>query len=175
MSKLLDFFARANSANDDSVEEILRMADPDSFESQDDMSDHFEDVLGYDAFHHFDRKFVETSFDDIVNGAPFSVQDQLRSKKEYIIDRTIESVDEINENILQTVFYAVIKDEIGWSPETADKVSLDETINMVVFGEDVDDDEGSDSEDVDDEEEDEYSDSDEEAPMFEDSESEDDE
>ena len=159
MSKLLDFVVRCNTATEyDAIDDIIRMANPDSFDSQDEMSEHFEDCLGYDPFEYFDRKIIQDKFDELINTAPYSVQEQLRNKKYDIIERTIDSLDDINENILQKVFLTVIKDEIGWSPMENEEVSLDDCISMVVFGELIEDDY---DESDDDEEQEDYADEDE--------------
>ena len=159
MSKLLDFVVRCNNATEyDAIDDIIRMANPDSFDSQDEMTDHFEDCLGYDPFEYFDRKFVETQFDEIINTAPYSVQEKLREKKFDIIDRTMNSLDDVNENVIQKIFFTVIEDEVGWTP-VSEMASLDDCISMSVFGDNFeyesDDEESEDEEDYSEDDEDE--------------------
>lgn len=158
MAKLLDFMVRCNNASvDDITEDLLRMADPNSFDSRDEMETHFEDCLGYNPMEYFDRKSINEQFDEILNDAPYSVQDQLRGKREEIIERTIECSEDVGDTVLRKVFVGVIKDTIGWQPVEDSEVSLDECISMVIFGEDIDDDAsdydsaGDDEDDEDDE------------------------
>lgn len=166
MAKLLDFMVRCNNAtNDDDgvVDDLLRMADPDSFDSKDEMESHFEDCLGYNPIDYFDRKTIDEQFDDIIQKAPYSVQEQLRNKRDEIIDRTLECSDDIGDTVLHKVFINVIKDTVGWQPDYDGEVSLDDCISMSVFGNDeswndydnTDDDEDDDIDNDDDDEEEE--------------------
>ena len=141
MAKLLDFMVRCNNASeDDAVEDILRMSDPDSFDSKDEMRDHFDECLGYDPFEYFDRRSIEEQFDELITGAPYSVQDQLRNKREEIINRTLDCIDDVGDTVLRKVFIDVVKDTIGWQPIEDSEVSLDDCISMAIFGnEDIDD------------------------------------
>ena len=156
MAKLLDFMIRCNNATDDDMlEDILRMADPNTFDSKDEMENHFEDCLGYNPMEYFDRKTIEEQFDDILNEAPYSVQNQLRDKRDEIIERTLECSDDIGDTVLRKVFVSVIKDTIGWQPVEDSEVSLDECISMSVFGDGIDDSDEYDIDGADDNEEDE--------------------
>lgn len=159
MSKLLDYIVRCNNATyDDAVDDILKMADPGNYESRDEMEDHFEECLGYNPLTYFDRKFIEQQFDEVIVNAPYSVRDQLRSKHDEIIERTLECIDDVNDTILRKVFIDVIKDTIGWQPIEDSEVSLDNCISMAIFGSDnIDEsseyeDDDSDEDDFDDEE-----------------------
>lgn len=150
MAKLLDFMIRCNNASEDDIsEDLIRMADPNSFDSRDEMESHFESCLGYNPMEYFDRKTIDEQFDEILNDAPYSVQNQLRDKREEIIDRTLECSDDIGDTVLRKVFVGVIKDTIGWQPVEDADVSLDECISMAIFGEGIED---SDDYDTDDEE-----------------------
>lgn len=164
MAKLLDFMIRCNNASEDEIaEDILRMADPNSFDSRDEMESHFEDCLGYNPMEYFDRKSIEEQFDEIMKDAPYSVQDQLRCKRDDIIDRTLECSEDIGDMVLRKVFIGVIEDTIGWHPTEDTDVSLDECISMSVFGERMDDsdDYSTDEEDDEDIDDDIFVDSDE--------------
>lgn len=158
MAKLLDFIIRCSNATETDVsDDLLRMADPNSFDSRDEMESHFEDCLGYNPMEYFDRKTIDEQFDDILKDAPYSVQNQLRDKRDEIIDRTLECSEDINDTVLRKVFIGVIKDTIGWQPIEDTDVSLDECISMAIFGEGIDDSydyDGSDETDDDDEDED---------------------
>ena len=151
MAKLLDFIVRCNNATfDDVADDLLKMADPNSFDSKDEMESHFEDCLGYNPMDYFDRKSIDEQFDDLIQTAPYSVQDQLRSKREEIIDRTLECSDDVGDTVLRKVFINVIKDTVGWEPSDAEEVSLDDCISMSIFGND-----NSEDYDIDDEDEEE--------------------
>ena len=153
MAKLLDFMVRCNTATaDDIMDDLIRMADPNSFDSRDELSYHLEDCLGYDPLVYFDRKTIEEQFDEIFRSAPFSVQDQLSAKKEEIIQRTLEYAQDIDESVLRKIFISVIKDTLGWQP-LDDEVSLDECVSMAVFGDNLEDEEESDEDDEDDDDE----------------------
>lgn len=155
MPKLLDFMVHCSNASyDDVADDIARMADPTSFDSRDEMEDHFVDCLGYSPMKFFDRRAIEEQFDEVVVSAPYSVRDQLRDKRDEIIDRTLECAEDVNDTVLRKVFINVIKDTIGWYPSEDSDVSLDECISMAIFGnEDID--EASEYEDDDSEEDDE--------------------
>lgn len=141
MAKLLDFMVRCNNAtSDDIAEDLVRMADPNSFDSRDEMEMHFEECLGYNPMEYFDRKSIDEQFDDLLKDAPYSVQDQLRDKRDEIIERTLECSEDVGDTVLRKVFVSVIKDTIGWQPAEDSEVSLDECISMAIFGEDIDDD-----------------------------------
>lgn len=153
MAKLLDFVVRcANATDDDTLEDLLRMADPNSFDSRDEMESHFEDCLGYNPMEFFDRKSIDDMFDEVIENAPYSVQVQLRDKHDEIIERTLECTEDVNDTVIRKVFVSIIKDTIGWQPAEDTDVSLDECISMAIFGEGIDD--SSDYE-LDDDEEDE--------------------
>lgn len=153
MAKLLDFMIRCNNATEDDVsEDLIRMADPNSFDSRDEMGSHFEECLGYNPMEYFDRKTIDEQFDDVLKDAPYSVQDQLRNKRDEIITRTLECSEDIGDTVLRKVFVSVIKDTIGWQPVEDTEVSLDECISMAIFGEDIDDSDDYDTDDDDDEE-----------------------
>ncbi len=161
MAKLLDFIVRCNNAtNDDVVEDLARMADPDSFDSRDELESHFEDCLGYNPMEYFDRKSIDEQYDELINEAPYSVQNQLRDKRDEIIERTLECIEDVNDTVLRKVFINVVKDTIGWQPIEDSDVSLDDCISMAIFGtDDIDD---SDEYEDDDEEEDDMLDDDDE-------------
>ena len=155
MAKLLDFMIRCNNASDDDIsEDLIRMADPNSFDSRDEMESHFEDCLGYNPMEYFDRKTIDEQFDEILNDAPYSVQNQLRDKRDEIIDRTLECTDDIGDTVLRKVFVGVIKDTIGWQPVEDTDVSLDECISMAIFGEGIEDSDDYDTDDDEDEDND---------------------
>lgn len=159
MAKLLDFIIRCSNATEDDVsEDIIKMADPNSFDSRDEMESHFEDCLGYNPMEYFDRKSIEEQFDDILNDAPYSVQNQLRDKREDIIDRTLECSEDVSDSVLRKVFVSVIKDTIGWQPVEDTDVSLDECISMAIFGDGIDDSNDYDIDDDDEEDDDSYTD-----------------
>ncbi len=155
MAKFLDFMVRCNNASeDDVVDDLLKMADPSSFDSEDELRSHFEDCLGYDPIEFFDRKSIEEQFDELLNEAPYSVQEQLRLKKNEIIERTLECSDDIADSVLRKVFLNVVRDVVGWQPIDENLASLDDCVIMSVFGnENIDDydDEDSDSDDCEDE------------------------
>lgn len=152
MAKLLDFMIRCNNASDDDiVEDLTRMADPDSFDSRDELASHFEDCLGYDPMEYFDRRTIEEQFDEILKDAPYSVQEQLRNKRDDIIERTLGCNEDVGDIVLRKVFIGVIEDTIGWHPVEDTDVSLDECISMTIFGDGIDD---SDDYDTDEEEDD---------------------
>lgn len=156
MAKLLDFMIRCNSATDDDVfEDILRMADPNSFDSRDEMESHFEDCLGYNPMEFFDRKSIDEQFDEILKDAPYSVQNQLRDKRDEIIERTLECTEDVGDTVLRKVFVGVIKDTIGWQPIEDTDVSLDECISMAIFGEGIEDSDDYDTDDDSDDDDDE--------------------
>ena len=162
MAKLLDFMLRCNNASDDDiVEDLIKMADPTSFDSKDEMESHFEECLGYNPIDYFDRKTIDEQFDEIVTNAPYSVQEQLRNKRDEIIERTLECSDDIGDSVLHKVFINVIKDTVGWQPTYDSEVSLDDCISMAIFGNDdsweeyQSNDEDDDIENDDDDEEDE--------------------
>ena len=155
MGKLLDFMVRCNNAfEDDITEDLIRMADPNSFDSRDEMESHFEDCLGYNPMEYFDRKNIDEQFDEILKDAPYSVQQQLRDKRDDIIDRTLECSNDIGDTVLRKVFVGVIKDTIGWQPVEDTDVSLDECISMTIFGEGIEDSDDYDTDDDDDEDSD---------------------
>lgn len=154
MAKLLDFMVRCNNATtDDVIDDLTRMADPDSFDSRDEMESHFEDCLGYNPMEYFDRKSIDEQFDEILNEAPYSVQDQLRSKRDEIIERTLECAEDVNDSVLHKIVVSVIKETVGWEPVDEDGVSLDDCIMMAIFGDDVDDESSTEYDDNDDEDE----------------------
>lgn len=159
MAKLLDFTVRCRNVTDDElVENIERMADPDSFDSRDELSSYLDEYLGYNPIDYFDRKSIEEQFDEIVENAPYSVREQLRDKHDEIIERTLECNDDVRETILRKVFVSVIKDTVGWQPTEDDDVSVDDSISMAVFNSDeMEDSNDYDPEDSDDEEDDLYS------------------
>lgn len=153
MAKLLDFMVRCSSATeDDATEDLLRMADPATFDSQDEMSDHFESCLGYDPFVYFDTKSIDEEIDNLINSAPYSVQEQLRGKKDIIIERTLEYSNDLNDTVLSHILAKVIKDTVGWSCDI--NASLDDCVSMAVFGDEVDDISDEESEDSNDFEDD---------------------
>ena len=155
MPKLLDFVVHCNNASlDDIADDLTRMADPDSFDSKDELDMHFEECLGYNPMVYFDKKSIEEQFDELMVNAPYSVREQLRSKREEIIERTLECNEDIGDTVLRKVFINVIKDTIGWEPVEDTEVSLDDCISMAIFGND-DLDDSSEYEDDDLEEEDE--------------------
>lgn len=155
MAKFLDFMVRCNNATEDDVtEDLIRMADPDSFDSKDELRNHFEDCLGYDPIEYFDRKSIDEQFDEILNEAPYSVQEQLRSKRDEIIERTLECADEVSDSVLRKVFVNVIKDTVGWQPAEDAETSLDECITMSIFGNNDLDDESDEYDSDEDEDED---------------------
>lgn len=155
MAKLLDFMIRCNTATEDDVsEDLIRMADPNSFDSRDEMESHFEECLGYNPMEYFDRKSIDEQFDEILKDAPYSVQNQLRDKRDEIIDRTLECTEDVGDTVLRKVFVGVIKDTIGWQPVEDTDVSLDECISMAIFGEGIDDSDDYDTDDDDDEDDD---------------------
>ena len=161
MSKLLDYMVRCSNATyDDAVDDLLRMADPTNYDSQDEMEDHFEECLGYNPLTYFDKKFIEEQFDEVIASAPYSVRDQLRTKHDEIIDRTLECIDDVNDTVIRKVFIDVIKDTTGWQPIEDSEVSLDNCISMAIFGNDELD-ESSEYEDDDSEEDDDLDDEDE--------------
>jgi hypothetical protein len=162
MAKLLDFIVRCNNAtSDDVVEDLLKMADPNSFDSKDEMESHFEDCLGYNPIEYFDKKVIDEQFDDLIQNAPYSVQEQLRNKREEIIERTLECSEDVGDSVLRKVFINVVKDTVGWKPMDDGEVSLDDCISMSIFGNDnsdvydIDDDDDSDIDNDDDDSEDE--------------------
>ena len=156
MAKLLDFMIRCNNATEDEVsEDLLRMADPNSFDSRDEMESHFEDCLGYNPMDYFDRKTIDEQFDEILRDAPYSVQCQLRDKRDEIIDRTLDCSEDIGDTVLRKVFVGVIKDTIGWQPVEDTDVSLDECISMAIFGDEINDSDDYDTNDEEDEDDDE--------------------
>ena len=156
MAKLLDFMVRCNNAtSDDIVDDLVKMADPTSFDSQDEMESHFEDCLGYNPINYFDRKSINDEFDDILQSAPYSVQEQLRDKREEIIERTLECSDDVRESVLHKVFINVIKDTVGWQPSYDGDVSLDDCISMSIFGNEYEDDYSTDDDDINNEDDDE--------------------
>jgi hypothetical protein len=156
MAKLLDFMLRCNNASeDDIVEDLVKMADPNSFDSKDEMESHFEDCLGYNPIDYFDRKTIDEKFDDIIKNAPYSVQEQLRDKREEIIERTLECSDDIGESVLHKVFITVIKDTVGWQPSYDGEVSLDDCISMAIFGNDDSWEDYNNEDDIDDDDDDE--------------------
>ena len=162
MAKLLDFIVRCNNATaDDIADDLLKMAAPDEFDSRDELGSHFEDCLGYNPIDYFDRKSIDEQFDDLIHGAPYSVQDQLRNKREEIIERTLECSEDVGDSVLRKVFINVVKDTVGWAPMDDGEVSLDDCISMAIFGNDdsdeydIDDDDSDiDNDDDDSEEED---------------------
>ena len=158
MPKLLDFVVHCNNASlDDIADDLTRMADPDSFDSQDEMESHFEDCLGYNPMEYFDRKSIEEQFDELMTNAPYSVRDQLRSKRDEIIDRTLECTEDVNDTVLRKVFINVIKDTIGWQPAEDAEVSLDDCISMAIFGnDDLDDSNDYEDDDIEEDDEDEF-------------------
>ena len=158
MAKLLDFMLRCNNATaEDVADDLLKMAEPDEFDSQDEMASHFEDCLGYDPFEYFDRKSIEEQFEDIIDSAPYSVREQLHAKRTEIIERTLECSEDVGDTVLRKVFVGVIKDTVGWQPSEDTDVSLDDCISMAIFGtDDLDDANDYESEDADEEEDDLY-------------------
>lgn len=157
MAKLLDFMVRCtNATSDDLIDDLTRMADPDTFDSRDEMESHFEDCLGYNPMSYFDKKMINEQFDDILNDAPYSVQNQLRLKRDEIIERTLECDSDVSETVLRKVFISVIRDTVGWQPVEDTDVSLDECISMAIFGEDITDDYSSDYDSAGDDEDDGY-------------------
>ncbi len=157
MAKLLDFMLRCNNATaEDVADDLLKMAEPEEFDSQDEMASHFEDCLGYDPFEYFDRKSIEEQFEDIIDSAPYSVREQLHAKRAEIIERTLECSEDVGDTVLRKVFVGVIKDTVGWQPSEDTDVSLDDCISMAIFGDDLDDANDYESEDADEEEDDLY-------------------
>ena len=158
MAKLLDFMVRCNNASaDDVADYLLRMVEPDEFDSKDEMATLFEDCLGYDPFDYFDRKSIEEQYEEIIDSAPYSVREQLHAKRSEIIERTLECSEDVNDTVLRKVFVSVIKDTIGWQPSEDTDVSLDDCISMSIFGtDDIDDSNDYESEDADEEEDDLY-------------------
>ena len=151
MAKLLDFIVRCNNAtSDDIADDLLRMADPNSFDSKDEMESHFEDCLGYNPIDYFDRKSIDDQYDEILNVAPYSVQEQLRNKRDDIIERTLECSNDVGDTVLRKVFINVIKDTVGWQPNDDEEVSLDDCISMAIFGSDDSEDYYDDDESYDD-------------------------
>jgi hypothetical protein len=116
------------------------------------MESHFEDCLGYNPMEYFDRKTIDEQYDDLIKEAPYSVQTQLRDKRDEIIERTLECSKDVSDTVLHKVFINVVKDVIGWQPIEDSDVSLDDCISMAIFGnDDIDDpdeyDDGDDAED----------------------------
>lgn len=174
MAKLLDFMVRCNNATgDDVVDDLLKMADPNSFDSKDEMESHFEDCLGYNPMDYFDRKTIDEEFDEVIRSAPYSVQEQLRDKREEIIERTLECSSDVGESVLHKVFINVIKDTVGWQPAYDGEVSLDDCISMAIFGNDYDEDDYSSNDDDDDIDNDDDDDEEEELVLEEDDDEED--
>lgn len=137
MSKILDFIVRCNNASsEDITDDIMRMADPDTFDSRDEMESHFESCLGYNPMRYFDEKYLKDEYMEITNSAPYSVQEQLHSKRDDIIDRTLEVAYNVNEAYLDSVLLNVIESSVGWKPNNDEYVSLDECIRMEIFSDD---------------------------------------
>ena len=137
------------ATSEEEYEDILRMSDPEDFDSRDEFEECFTGVLGYNPMNYFDSKYIDEEFDEIVEKAPISIQEQLRSKKLEIIERTLEYCRDVNDTVLHKILVEVVKDTVGWKPIEDEDVSLDECILMNIFGEDVDTDDGSDDEDDD--------------------------
>lgn len=157
MAKLLDFIVRCNNATaDDVVDDLLKMADPNNFDSKDEMEIHFEECLGYNPMEYFDKKSIDDQLDELIQSAPYSVQDQLRNKRSEIIERTLECADDVGDSVLRKVFINVVKDTVGWQPLDDEEVSLDDCISMSIFGnidtsDDIDEDDYADIDSEDDE------------------------
>ena len=154
MGKLLDLIVNGKTEYYDDIE---RMTRPESFEDRDEMNDHFIDCIGYTPDGYFHQKEVEEYYNEAVNRAPFSVQEQMRKKKSEIIDKTLEVIDEIDDAVVNTVFCSVCKSVVGWDGGE-DLESLDTVINMNIYDESDYPEEDEDDEEYYDDSEDEYDD-----------------
>lgn len=137
------------ATNEEEYEDILRLSTPEEFDSRDEFEECFSGVLGYNPMSYFDNKLIDEEFDEIVEKAPISIQEQLRDKKTEIISRTLDYCRDVNDTVLHKILVEVVKDTVGWKPIEDEDVSLDECILMNIFGEDVDTDDASDDEDDD--------------------------
>lgn len=135
MSVLLDFLIRvANAGEEDELDDIGKLAHPQSFATKYDMESHYNRVLGVDPFHHFSQTYVSKKFDEILETAPYSVREQLYQKRGDIISDTLSIADNIEEAVLQRVLHKVVQDRVGWIPNDDSSSNLDEFISLEQYG-----------------------------------------
>lgn len=162
MATLLDFMAKVGNATpDDAVDDIMKMADPAAFDTKVDMQDHFRDTLGYDPITYFPQRYLESKLRELEDIAPFSVREQLVSKREAIVSRSLECIGDLDTSILNKVLESVVEYTTGWKSEISDGVTVDKCIAMSLFGDgysSIDDeaDAGDGISDLDDDEDEEY-------------------
>lgn len=136
MALLLDFMMRVSSASlDDASDDIVKMADPGSFDTKSDLQEHFETVLGYDPINYFPRKFLEDKLQELADIAPFSVREQIYSKQETIIQQSLECISDLDTSILNKVLNAVLEYNVGWNSSIDDGVTVEDCISMSLYGE----------------------------------------
>ena len=133
MAKLLDFVLHCNSAMDD-ADDLLRMADPEGFGSRAEMGEYFEEYLNYNPMTYFDEKMIIEELNEFTKLAPHSVQGQLYSKREEIIERTLECIQTVNADVIDKVLQNVIESIVGWKiTSDEEEPSVDDCILMAVY------------------------------------------
>ena len=138
MARLLDFVLHCNSAMDD-ADDLLRMADPESFRSREEMGEFFEEYLEYNPMTYFDEKMIIEDLEDITNMAPHSVQEQLRAKRGEIVERTLDAIQSVNGDVIDKVLVNVIESVVGWKfYSDEEEPSVDNCILMAIYEDDVD-------------------------------------
>lgn len=135
MSVLLDFLIQvANAGEEDILDDIGKLAHPQSFATKHDMEAHYNRVLGVDPFHYFSQAYVGKKLDEMVEVAPYSVREQLYQKRGEIINDTLAIADNIEEAVHQRVLHKVVQDRLGWIPSDDSSSNLDEFISFEQYG-----------------------------------------
>lgn len=129
MAKLLDFILASRTEYFDDVE---RLCKPDSFESKDELNEHFEDVLGYAPERYMNEKEIIDYFNDALKHAPFSVQEQMLKNKDEIITRTLDIIEEVDSSLVCKIFCNVCKSVVGWDAAKGTD-TIDNIINSAIF------------------------------------------
>ena len=144
MAKLLDFLL---AAREDCRDDVERLCKPDSFSSREEMNNHFNDCIGYIPDQYFNEREVESYFNDALRRAPLSVQEQMIKKKNDIISKTLETIVNVNDAVICSIFCSVCKSIVGWDA-AEDCEKLDRIIDMEIFNADeYEDDEDNDEDD----------------------------
>ena len=165
MARMSDVLSAARGIiSDDDYDVAMSMLDSENFKDKAAVSEGLKDLYGWDPLTHHDRIYLESAYKDLLSKAPDSMKSTLTGLKDEIIDATLASKSQTDEEYLYQLLIANIAAETGWTcqEEVIDMTTaiFDEVCGQS-YGQDEGEDVGEDSDDSNGEDESHYDESDE--------------